>query len=42
MLDAEFRSKVASASKSLSDATMVDGKRPARRIAEMILESVRK
>ena len=42
MLDAEFRSKVASASKSLSDATMVDGKRPARRIAEMILESMRK
>ena len=39
MLDAEFRKKVADSSRSLSVEAQVDGKRPARRIAEMILES---
>lgn len=38
MLDAEKRAKAAEASRSLSLGTMADGKRPARRIAEMILE----
>lgn len=38
MLDPDFRKSVAMSSKSLSDSVQVGGKRPARRIAEIILE----
>ena len=40
MLDADFRKKLADSSLALSVAAQVDGKRPARRIAEMILDSI--
>lgn len=39
MLDLDFRKKTSEASKSLSIEAQVDGKRPARRIAEIILET---
>lgn len=42
MLDSDYRKQVAESSKKLSVEAQIDGKRPARRIAEIILENLKK